>query len=82
MQTGVGVDAARRTITRQAYRLTEAALALFPISLAVMRCGYQCLFAPEKVLRLRHLPCSERLDARWHCEHCQQVMTRETTRFA
>lgn len=68
--------------SRQQYRLTEAGLALFPITLELMRWGNQWLLAPEKVLHLRHLPCGEALDARWHCGHCQQVMTRQTVRFA
>lgn len=67
--------------TRQAYRLTEAGLALFPIVLELMRWGNQWLLAPEQVVRLRHLPCGEPLSARWHCGHCQQLLTRQGVRF-
>ena len=67
--------------TRQEYRLTDSGLALFPITLELMRWGNQWLLPPEQALRVRHLPCGEPLDARWHCGHCQQVMTRKTIRF-
>lgn len=68
--------------TRHAYRLTEAGLALFPITLELMRWGNRWLLPPEQAVRLRHLPCGQPLDARWYCGHCQQVTTRETIRFA
>lgn len=67
--------------TRQEYRLTQAGLALFPITLELMRWGNQWLLAPEKALRLRHLPCGEPLQARWHCGHCQQLLTRQGVHF-
>ncbi len=67
--------------TRQEYRLTESGLALFPITLELMRWGNQWLLAPEQALRLRHLPCGEPLQARWHCGHCQQLLTRQGVRF-
>ena len=67
--------------TRREYRLTEEGLALFPITLESMRWGNQWLLAPEQALRLRHLPCGEPLQARWHCGHCQQLLTRQGVRF-
>ncbi|MEO7937925.1 MAG: winged helix-turn-helix transcriptional regulator, partial [Burkholderiaceae bacterium] len=67
--------------TRQEYRLTPAGLALFPITLELMRWGNQWLLAPEQALRLRHLPCGQPLQARWHCGHCQQPLTRQGVRF-
>lgn len=67
--------------TRHEYRLTHAGLALFPITFELMRWGNQWLLPPEQALRLRHLPCGEPLDARWHCGHCQQVLTRQAIRF-
>jgi|GEM_PF-706273 len=67
--------------TRQGYRLSEAGLALFPMTLELMRWGNRWLLPPEQALLLRHLPCGEPLAARWHCGHCQQALTRDAIRF-
>ena len=66
---------------RQEYRLTQAGIALFPMTLELVRWGNRWLGAGEDPLVVRHLPCGELLDARWHCGHCGEVLARETVRF-
>ncbi|MFO1190653.1 MAG: helix-turn-helix domain-containing protein [Rhodoferax sp.] len=67
--------------TRQEYRLTQAGIALFPMTLELVRWGNRWLAAGEDPLVVRHLPCGELLDARWHCGHCGETLARETVRF-
>ncbi len=66
---------------RQEYRLTKAGIALFPITLELIRWGSQWLVPPEKALHLQHLPCGQPLVARWHCDQCRQMLARATVRF-
>jgi DNA-binding HxlR family transcriptional regulator len=68
--------------SRQEYRLTEAGIALFPITLELIRWGSQWLVPPEQALLLEHRPCGQTLAARWHCDQCRQQLSRETVRFA
>lgn len=68
--------------SRQEYRLTQAGLALFPMTLEMVRWGNRWLSDDaEKQLAVRHLPCGHLLDARWHCDHCAQEIVRESVRF-
>jgi DNA-binding HxlR family transcriptional regulator len=48
---------------------------------APVRWGNRWLAAGEDPLVVRHLPCGELLDARWHCGHCGETLARETVRF-
>jgi hypothetical protein len=64
------------------YRLTPAGLALFPVVLEMVRWGNRWLTPPGERLRIHHQPDDHLLQARWHCEHCQQVLERETVRFS
>ena len=68
--------------TRQEYRLTKAGIALFPLTLEMVRWGKRWLWPDADPLTIRHLPCGHTLDARWHCGACEQVLLRETVRFS
>jgi DNA-binding HxlR family transcriptional regulator len=68
--------------TRQEYRLTQAGIALFPMTLELVRWGNRWLDVGHDPLTVRHLPCGEVLDARWHCGHCGETVARETVRFS
>ena len=68
--------------TRQEYRLTRAGLALFPLTLEMVRWGNRWLSSEAAdPLAVRHLPCGHLLAARWHCDHCAQEIVRESVRF-
>ena len=68
--------------TRQEYRLTQAGIALFPMTLELVRWGNRWLEVGDDPLTVRHLLCGEVLDARWHCGHCGETLERETVRFS
>ena len=68
--------------TRQEYRLTQAGIALFPMTLELVRWGNRWLAPGGDPLQVRHMLCGELLDARWHCGHCEETLARETVRFA
>jgi DNA-binding HxlR family transcriptional regulator len=68
--------------TRQEYRLTQAGIALFPMTLELVRWGNRWLDVGDDPLTVRHLSCGELLDARWHCGHCGETLARETVRFS
>ena len=68
--------------TRREYRLTKAGIALFPITLELMRWGRRWVWPDSAGLAVHHLPCGHTLDARWHCGHCAQVLARDTVRFS
>jgi DNA-binding HxlR family transcriptional regulator len=68
--------------TRLEYRLTRAGIALFPTTLEMVRWGNRWLWPGGAPLAVRHLPCQQLLDARWHCGHCEQELERETVRFS
>ena len=68
--------------TRQEYRLTQAGIALFPMTLELVRWGNRWLAQGEDPLMVVHLHCGEVLDARWHCGHCGETLARETVRFS
>jgi len=67
--------------TRQEYRLSQAGIALFPMTLELVRWGNRWLEVGDDPLTVRHLPCGEVLDARWHCGHCGEALARATVRF-
>ena len=66
---------------RQEYRLTQAGIALFPMTLELVRWGNRWLSAGQGPLSVRHLPCGQTLQARWHCDHCTLELARNTVRF-
>ena len=68
--------------TRQEYRLTKSGIALYPLTLEMVRWGNRWLWHEGHPLTIRHLPCGHTLDARWHCGACDQVLLRETVRFS
>ncbi len=67
--------------TRQEYRLTQAGIALFPITLELVRWGKRWLTRGDDPVTVFHLPCGQCLDARWHCGHCEEPLAREAVRF-
>ncbi len=67
---------------RQEYRLTQAGIALFPMTLELVRWGNRWMDVGDDPLTVRHLPCGAVLDARWHCGHCGEVLAREAVRFS
>ena len=67
---------------RQEYRLTRAGIALFPVTLEMMRWGKRWLMNNQDALSLRHLPCDQVLIARWHCGHCRKPLLRECVTFS
>lgn len=66
---------------RQEYRLTRAGIDLFPMTLEMVRWGNRWLSEGAEQLAVRHLPCGQVLQARWHCDHCARELARETVRF-
>lgn len=68
--------------SRQEYRLTRAGIALYPLTLEMVRWGNRWLWHEGHPLTIRHLPCGHALDACWHCGACEQVLLRETVRFS
>jgi len=67
--------------SRLQYRLTRAGIALFPITLELMRWGQRWLQPHDTTAAVQHLPCGEALQARWHCSACKLELARETVRF-
>ncbi len=79
----LGILQARAYVgTRQEYRLTKSGIALFPLTLEMVRWGNRWLWLEGDLLTIRHLPCGHILDARWHCGACDQVLLRKTVRFS
>ena len=79
----LGILQARTYVgTRQEYRLTKAGIALYPLTLEMVRWGNRWLWSEANPLTIRHLPCAHALDARWHCGACEQVLLRDTVRFS
>ena len=79
----LGILQARAYVgTRQEYRLTKSGIALFPLTLEMVRWGNRWLWPEGDPLTIRHLTCEHPLDARWHCGACEQVLLRETVRFS
>jgi DNA-binding HxlR family transcriptional regulator len=67
---------------RQEYRLTKAGVALFPVTLEMVRWGNRWMLEGDQPFRIQHLPCQHDLVARWRCGHCQQTLERDTVRFS
>ena len=79
----LGILQARAYVgTRQEYRLTKSGIALYPLTLEMVRWGNRWMWHEGHPLTIRHLPCGHTLDARWHCGACDQVLLRETVRFS
>jgi len=67
---------------RQEYRLTQAGIDLFPMTLELVRWGNQWLSDGADPLVVRHLPCGNLLRARWHCDHCALELARDTVQLS
>ena len=67
--------------SRAQYRLSRAGIALFPITLELMRWGQRWLRPHDSAAAVEHLPCAQVLQARWHCGCCNLELARETLRF-
>ncbi|MEP6587604.1 MAG: helix-turn-helix domain-containing protein [Polaromonas sp.] len=67
--------------SRQEYHLTRAGIAVFPITLELMRWGDQWFWPGAAPVVVRHLSCGHLLTARWHCSHCQQRLERKEIHF-
>lgn len=67
--------------TRLEYRLTRAGVALFPMTLELLRWGNRWLAGPGEAYTVWHLRCHHELHVRWHCDQCDGMLTRETVRF-
>jgi len=78
----LGLLRARRYAgSRQEYRLTRTGIALFPITLELLRWGNRWLAGPGEDYPVQHLPCGQVLEARWHCDQCDGILQRKTVRF-
>lgn len=67
--------------SRQAYRLTRAAVATYPITLELIQWGDRWLWDQVPPLVVMHRPCGHTLHARWTCPHCHEVLARDSVRF-
>lgn len=67
--------------SRQEYRLTRAAIATFPITVALIQWGDRWLCDGAGPLAVRHRPCGHRVDAHWVCGHCREPLDRSSLRF-
>lgn len=61
---------------RQEYKLTRAGLAMFSVTLEMMRWGDKWLWPEGAPIVVRHKPCGHLLGAQWACSHCQKVLLR------
>jgi DNA-binding HxlR family transcriptional regulator len=68
--------------SRQEYRLTRAAIATFPITVALIQWGDRWLCDGVGPLAVRHRPCGHRIDALWVCGECREPLERRALRFA
>ena len=67
---------------RQRYMLTPAGLALFPTVVELLQWGGRWLEAPSSQTPRRiHHRCGHELFGRWHCGHCNGVLSRRELRF-
>ena len=67
---------------RLEYRLTQAGIALYPVTLELVRWGNRWYWPGTPVFAVEHLLCQHILEARWHCGHCEAELVRESVRFA
>jgi DNA-binding HxlR family transcriptional regulator len=66
---------------RQEYRLTHAGLAIYPVTLELMRWGDRWLWPEGAALQVRHKPCGQLLGAGWRCGHCLEALERDQVRM-
>ncbi len=62
--------------SRQEYRLSEDALATFPITVELMQWGNRWLWKGRAPLTVRHKTCGHLLQAALECPHCAQPLSR------
>lgn len=67
---------------RPEYRLTQAGIALYPVTMELVRWGNRWYWPGTPTFSILHLLCQHTLEARWHCGHCEAELMRETVRFA
>jgi DNA-binding HxlR family transcriptional regulator len=67
---------------RLEYRLTQAGIALYPVTLELVRWGNRWYWPGTPAFAVQHLLCQHTLEARWHCGHCEAELVRESVRFA
>ena len=67
---------------RLEYRLTQAGIALYPVTLELVRWGNRWYWPGKPAFAVQHLLCQHPLEARWHCSHCEAELVRESVRFA
>ena len=67
---------------RREYRLTRAAIALYPITIELVQWGNRWLWDNRPPMQVRHRPCASLLKAVWLCPHCQVQLTRTSVSFA
>jgi DNA-binding HxlR family transcriptional regulator len=68
--------------SRLEYRLTQAGIALYPVTLELVRWGNRWYWPGTPAFAVQHLLCQHPLEARWHCGHCEAELVRESVRFA
>jgi DNA-binding HxlR family transcriptional regulator len=68
--------------TRHEYRLTKAGIALYPLTLEMVRWGNRWMSTTEEHLRIKHLTCQHELAAIWHCGGCGQALERTSVHFS
>ena len=68
--------------SRLEYRLTQAGIALYPVTLELVRWGHRWYWPGTPAFAVQHLLCQHPLEARWHCGHCEAELVRESVRFA
>ena len=68
--------------SRLEYRLTQAGIALYPVTLELVRWGNRWYWPGKPAFAVQHLLCQHPLEARWHCGHCEAELVRESVRFA
>lgn len=67
--------------SRQEYRLTRSAVAMYPITLELIRWGDRWMAHDEPQMRVMHQSCGHALQAYWSCPCCHQALQRTTVQF-
>ena len=68
--------------SRREYRLTRAGVALFPITLELVRWGNLWVSREEARLKISHLQCDQELITGWSCGHCHALLSPESLSFS
>lgn len=68
--------------SRREYRLTRAGVALFPITLELVRWGNLWVSSDEARLKICHLRCEQELVTGWCCAHCKLLLSPESMSFS